>query len=134
MIARQLQEYLLWKPFHVKTDNNLLTYIMTAPNLDATRHCWVESLTGLTFGIESQQGQDNAARHALSWVTLRTDAETVKSILDGFTMGMTGTVDVHDQVVADTDKEIHKHVWEAAVQARATHVHVNLPVTDWVDA
>ena len=34
--AEQFQEYLLWKPFVVKTDNNPLTYIMTTPNLDAT--------------------------------------------------------------------------------------------------
>ena len=36
VIAKQFQEYLLWKPFIVQTDNNLLTYIMTTPNLDAT--------------------------------------------------------------------------------------------------
>ena len=35
-IMEQFQEYLLWKSFAVKTDNNLLTYIMTIPNLDAT--------------------------------------------------------------------------------------------------
>ena len=38
VIAEHFQEYLLWKPFIVKTDNNPLTYIMTTPNLDATRH------------------------------------------------------------------------------------------------
>ena len=35
-ITKQFQEYLPWKPFIVKTNNNLLTYIMTTPNLDAT--------------------------------------------------------------------------------------------------
>ena len=39
VIAEQFQEYLLLKPFIVRTDNNLLTYIMTTPNLDATWHC-----------------------------------------------------------------------------------------------
>ena len=34
-IAEQFQEYLQWKPFVVKTDNNPLTYILTTPNLDA---------------------------------------------------------------------------------------------------
>ena len=38
VIAKQFQEYLLWKPFIVKTDNNLLLYIMATPNLDTTRH------------------------------------------------------------------------------------------------
>ena len=37
-------------------------------------------------------------------------------------------------LVAETDEEIHKQVWEAAVLARATHAHVNLHVTDWVTA
>ena len=81
-IAEQFHKYLLWKPFIVKTDNNPLTYIRTTPNLDATRHCWVESLVGSTFGIKYQKGWDNAAADALSQVILGLDAETVKSILD----------------------------------------------------
>ena len=45
VIAEQFQEYILWKPFIVKTDNNnLLMYIMTTPNLGATQHQWIESL------------------------------------------------------------------------------------------
>ena len=59
-ITKQFQEYLLWKPFVVKT-NNQLTYIMTTPNLDATQHCLVELLARFTFIIEYQKGQDNAA-------------------------------------------------------------------------
>ena len=37
-ITEHFKEYLLFQPFLVKTDNNLLTYIMTTPNLDATGH------------------------------------------------------------------------------------------------
>ena len=37
-IAEQFEEYFLWKLFVVKRDKNPLTYIMTTPNLDATRH------------------------------------------------------------------------------------------------
>ena len=37
-IMEHFKEYLLYQPFLVKTDNNLLTYIMTTPNLDATGH------------------------------------------------------------------------------------------------
>ena len=55
----------------------------------------------------------------------------MKSILDGVTLGSTGGVDVHNPMVAETDKEIHKEVQEAVVQARATHMCVNLHVTDW---
>ena len=128
----QFQEYLLWRPFIVKTNNNPLTYIMTTPNLDTTQHCWVESLVGFTFSIEYQKGWGNAAADALYSVTLRLDAETVKSILDRVTMGLTGRVDAHDPVVAETDEEIHKHIQEAVIQAKATTMCVNLHVTDWV--
>ena len=62
----QFQEYLLWKPFIVKTDNNSLTYIITIPNLNTTQQHWVESLVGFTFSIEYQKGGDNAATNALS--------------------------------------------------------------------
>ena len=131
-IVEQFQEYLLWKPFIVKTDNNPLTYIMTTPNLDATQHCWVESLVGFTSSIKYQKGWDNVATDALTQITLKLDAETMKSILDGVPMELIGRVDVHDPVVAVTDEEVHKQVWETAVQARATHTCVNLHVTDWV--
>ena len=107
---------------------------MTTPNLDATQHHWVESLLGFTFSIEYWKGWDNAAADALSQITLKLDAETVKSILDSVTVGLTGRTDAHDPMVAATDEEIHKQVWETAVQARATHMHVNLHVTAWVVA
>ena len=35
-VTQQFKEYLMYKPFTVCTDNNLLTYILTTPNLDAT--------------------------------------------------------------------------------------------------
>ena len=37
-IMEHFKEYLLYRPFLVKTDNNPLMYIMTTPNLDATGH------------------------------------------------------------------------------------------------
>ena len=105
---------------------------MTTPNSDATSHCWVESLARFTIIIECQKGWDNAAAYILSQITLKLDAETMKSILDGVTMGMTEKADAHDPVVAEADEEIHKQVWEAVVLARVAHVFVNLHMTDWV--
>ena len=70
-IVEQFQEYLLWKRFVVRTDNNWLTYIMTTPNLDSIWRCWVESLVGFTFSIEYHKGWDNAAADAqrqVHWV------------------------------------------------------------------
>ena len=120
------------KLFVVRTDNHLLTYIMTTPNVDATQHHWVESLARFTFSIEYQKGWDNAAADALSWVTLKLDAETMKSILGGVNMGMPERADAHEPAVAEVDEEIHKQVWETAILVRAPHVCVNLHVTDWV--
>ena len=129
-IAEQFQEYLLWKLFVVKTNNNPLTYIMTTPNLDATQHCWVESLARFTFSIEYQNGQDQAATDALSQVTSKLDVEPVESILDGVTVGTVDRADTHYPVVAEAGEEIHKQVLETVVQARAAHTHVKLHVTN----
>ena len=116
-IAKQFYEYLLWKPFMGRTDNNPLTYIMTTPNLDATWHWWVKLLARLTFSIEYQKGHDNAAAYALSWVISKLNAETMKSLLDGVTMGTAERADAHDPVVAKVDEEIHKPLQETAILA-----------------
>ena len=60
--------------------------------------------------------------------------ETVKSILEGVTVGMTERPDAHDPAVAEADEEIQKKVWETVVLARATHMWVILHVADWVTA
>ena len=129
-IVEQFQEYLYWKLFAVKTDNNPLTYILTTPNLDATWYHWVESLARFTFSIEYQKGRDNAVADGLSCVTSKLNTETVKSILDGVTIGTTGRADAHDPMVAEADEGIHQQVKETAVQAWTAHTHVNLHVTD----
>ena len=40
-VTEHFKEYLPYQPFLVKTNNNLLTYIMMALNLDANGHQWV---------------------------------------------------------------------------------------------
>ena len=132
MIAKQFQEYLLWKPFILRTDNNPLTYLMTAPNLGATQQWWAESLARYTFNIEYWKGCDNVAADALSWVTLKLNTETRRSILDGVTVGTTKTADTHDPVVAKADKEIHKPLQETAILAQAACIDIH--VTDLVTA
>ena len=56
----------------------------------------------------------------------------MKSILDRVTVVSTGRADAHDTVVAENNEEIHKQVWEAAIQVRATHTCLNLHATDSV--
>ena len=80
-IAKQFQEYLHWKPFVVKTDNNPFTYILTTPSLDATWHCWVESLAGFTFSIKYQKKRQCCCRCSEPFIS-KLNAVTVKSILE----------------------------------------------------
>ena len=117
-----------------ETDNNPLTYILSTPNLDATQNHWVELLTEFTFSIECQKGGSNSVADALSHVMSKLDAEVVKSILDGVTIGSIGRADAHELVVAETGERIHKQAEEIAVQVRATHTCINLHVMDWVAA
>ena len=128
-IAEQFQEYLHWKLFVVKTDDNPLTYILTTPNLGATQHQWMESLAGLPFSIEYQKGRDNDVADALSHVVSNLDTVVVKSILDRVTIGR---VNANDPAVTEVNERIHKQDEETAVQAGAAHTCLNLHEMDWV--
>ena len=72
------------------------------------------------------------ATDALNWVTLKLDAETMKSILDGVTMETTERADAQDVGLAEADEEIHKQVQETVILAQTAYV--NLHMTDWVYA
>ena len=63
-------------------------------------------------------------------VTLKLDAEAVKSTLDGVTVGTMERGDAHDLAVAKADKEIHKPVQETAILVQAACVALH--VTHWV--
>ena len=65
-ITEHFKEYLAYAPFTVHMDNNPLTYVMTTPNLDATRHRWVGALASYEFSLEYEKVSDNAAADALS--------------------------------------------------------------------
>ena len=49
------------------------------------------------------------------------NAEAVKFILDGVTVGTTGRASAHDLMVAEANKRKHKLVEETTVQAQAAH-------------
>ena len=60
--TEHFREYLQYspEPFLIRMDNNLLTYMMMTPNLDATGHQWVGSLANYNFKIEYLKGWDNS--------------------------------------------------------------------------
>ena len=65
-VTDQFLEYLQYQPFLIRTDNNLLTFVMTMPNLDAIGHRWVVAMAGYNFEIEYVWGSDNKVADALS--------------------------------------------------------------------
>ena len=76
-VTEHFKEYLAYALFIVHTDNNLLTYMLTTPNLDVMGHCWVGVLASYEFTLEYQKGSDNAADDVLSRVTVNHDKDTV---------------------------------------------------------
>ena len=65
-VTQQFKEYLMYQPFTIRTDNNPLMYMLTTPNLDATRHRWVSALAGFNFKLEYLHSTDNRVANVLS--------------------------------------------------------------------
>ena len=128
-VTEHFKEYLPYQPFLVKMDNNPLTYIMMAPNLDATSHQWVGALVWFNFELEYQKGCDNTVADVLSWVTTWLDLDTVRSILNGVTMGSVHQAEVHDPTIVEGD-----HCFEQEVCVAAGCALVQMHVTDWTEA
>ena len=114
-VMERFREYLVYAPFVVKTDNNPLTYVLTTPNLDATRHRWVGTLASFEFTLEYQKGAENGAANALSQAPISHDCLTVRSLLEGAIIGAA------DRSKAEANEALlHEHVHlvdEARVQA-----------------
>ena len=89
-VTKHFKMYLAYAPFVVRLDNNLLTYIITTLNLDATGHRWVGTLAFFEVTSEYQKGADNRAADALSFVPIHHNHERVHSLMEG---DVVGTVD-----------------------------------------
>ena len=114
-VMEHFKECLVYSPFVVRMDNNLLTYVLMMPNLNATGHQWVGVLALFQFVLEYQKGADNGAADALSQVPISHCQKTVQSLLDGVIVGAAdrGEVQVSEELL-----EEHKHLsQEAMVQA-----------------
>ena len=132
-IMEHFKEYLLYQPFLVRTDNNPLTYIMTASNLDATGHQWVGALAKFNLQLEYQKGQDNTVAYMLSQITTRFSLEAMHSILDGVTLGATQRAEGDDPAMVEGDHDIEKEVCVTTGQV-LVEVHVtNLAVAQRED-
>ena len=75
-ITDQFHKYLYGGTFEVHTDNNPLTYVLTATKLDATGQRWVVLLANYNFTITYCSGKHNIDADALSrvpWSMATTD-------------------------------------------------------------
>jgi hypothetical protein len=125
-ITVPFHDYLMFRHFEVKTDNNPLTYIMTTNNLDACGHRWVAALANYDFSISYLKGKDNGAADALSRYTNFLDAVAVKAILDGASVGAPNRAEVFGESVQKLAAET-----EAPLFARSARLRVAVSVTDW---
>ena len=127
-VMEHFKEFLPYQSFLVRMDNNPLTYIMLAPNLDAMGHWWVSALAQFNFELEYQKGCGNTVADALSWVTSQLDPDMVRSILNRVTLGSTHRAKVHDPAIVEGDcyleQEVHVTTGCALVQ---------MHVTDWAE-
>ena len=126
VVMEHFKEYLPYRPFLVRTDNNPLTYIMTTPNLDATDHQWVGALVRFNFQLEYQKWWDNTIVYMLSQITTCLRPEAVQSILDGVSLGATHRAEGHDPAVVEGNYGLEKEVHVAA-----GWVLVEMHATDW---
>ena len=128
-VTEHFKEYLPYQSFLVRMDNNPLTYIITTPNLDATGHWWVSALAWFNLELEYQKGCDNTVADALSQDTTRLDPDTVKSILEGVTLGLVHWPKVYNPTIVEGG-----HHLEQEVHVTAGCALVQMHVTDWAEA
>ena len=120
VVTEHFKEYLPYQSFLVRMDNNPLTYIMMTHNLDATGHQWVSALAQFNFELEYQKRCGNTVVDELSQVTTQLDPDTVRSILNGVTLGSVHWAEVHDSTVVEHDCHLEQ---EVCVTAGHTHLY-----------
>lgn len=78
-ITEKFRPYLYGYKFHVVTDSNPLTYLVTSAKLSATDHRWLSSLASFDFSITYRAGKAHSDADGLSRVprTLSSDAGTI---------------------------------------------------------
>ena len=80
-VTEQFKEYLMYKTFAVRTNNNPLMYILITPNLDAMGHRWVSALAMFDFKLEYLGSADNCVANVLSRMGIRLDNNPMKEFL-----------------------------------------------------
>ena len=81
------------------------------------------------FELDYQKGHDNMVANILSQVTMWLDSETVKSILNGVTLGTVHQAKIHVPAMVEGDLCLEQQVW-----VTAGHTLVEMHVTNWDEA
>ena len=102
-VTEHFKEYPDYVPFAIRMDNNLLTYVLTTPNLDATGHKWVGALASFEFALEYQKGAHNEVADTLSQVPIHHNCETVQSLMEGTIVGTAdqGEVEANEELLCE---------------------------------
>ena len=135
-VTEQFCEYLQYQPFTVRTDNNLLTYILTTPNLDVLGHRWVAALAGYNMKLEYLKGSNNKVADALSQVsTHKLNEETVTELLNHARNGSAPWAEMANIHVIEEGKCVDQEVivWYAQIIKQHKNFR-NLANQDWVRA
>ena len=129
----QFQEYLWYRPFTMRTDNNPLTYIMTTSNLDAVGHWWVAVMAGYDMTIEYLKGADNKIADMMSQVPQQLDPETVTILLNHARNSDVPQTEADDPWLMEEHQRINRDVILRAHQLVKQDKHFrNLRNRNWV--
>ena len=128
-VTKHFKEYLTYAPFVVRADNNVLTYVLTTPNLEATGHKLVGALASFEFMLEYQKGADNGAADALSRIPICHNHTTVWSLLEGAIVGVIdrGETEASEELLGKHEC-LGNEAWVQATMMALMHI------VDWIEA
>ena len=79
-ICDKFHDYLYGQKFHVLTDNNPLSYVLTTAKLDATGHRWLAELSLYEFSIQYLSGKANIDADFMSRLPHVCEQDSVQAI------------------------------------------------------
>ena len=133
-VAEQFKEYVMYQPFTMRTDNNLLTYILTMSNLDATGHRWVSAMARFNFKLEDLCGADNRVADVLSRMETRLDDKATNKFLqslDESSYDAKNVTNDAEKVVAQSLSKVEKNainkIMERAQFSHIPHAEMDNP-------
>ena len=124
----------MYQSFTMCTNNNLLTYILSTPNLDATGHHWVLALARFNFKLEYPCGADNQVTDILSRMETRLDDNAPNEFLQSLDESSCNAKDVtYDVKKVDTqpltkvEKNAMNKIMERAKFSHIPHAEMDNP-------